>query len=292
MSWAGISSNQCVSCNNLQDAVNTGVFTLKNAIPATTKQITKTEAANYVNLNTAYAPFASKASNQLVVKSNLQACVNLPYSYTLYVNYSDGNYVAGVGSSSAACALTTAFTVYSSSSTIGVGTTLYVDSCGLEQLYANYYGSSLPYYKIGTSYITFESWDGTSYGYQVRTIAACGSTSSATIDWSVGNQSGGNLTIFNNAGTQLLNVNSSAGSSQSGTLTIPYTQLPYTVRGSWVSGSGNIIKYRICDFYGGEVFYSGPITVGDYLDYTPSPTPVYVTVYLRANNVNPPVCPV
>jgi hypothetical protein len=77
MSWVGIANNQCVSCENLQDAVTTGVFVLKNTIPSTTpakfKQITKTEAAFYVNLNESYAPFAAKAANQLVVKSNLQA---------------------------------------------------------------------------------------------------------------------------------------------------------------------------------------------------------------------------
>jgi hypothetical protein len=73
MSWAGISSNQCVSFNNLQDAVNTGVFTLKNSIPASSEQITKADADYYVNINTSYGPYAAKASNQLVVKSNLQA---------------------------------------------------------------------------------------------------------------------------------------------------------------------------------------------------------------------------
>ncbi len=93
-------------------------------------------------------------------------------------------------------------------------------------------------------------------------------------------------------GEQLVNVNSTAGSPQFGTVSIPYAELPYTIRGSWVSGSGNTIKYRVCDFYGGELFYSGPITVGDYVDYTPSPTPIYVGVYLTANNVTPPVCPV
>jgi hypothetical protein len=100
MSWAGISSNQCVSFNNLQDAVNTGVFTLKNSIPASSEQITKADADYYVNINTSYGPYASKASNQLVVKSDLQAatpgCQQIylyPYnsgacdhfgSYTLY----------------------------------------------------------------------------------------------------------------------------------------------------------------------------------------------------------------
>ena len=32
MSWAGISSNQGISCNNLQDAVNTSVFVLKSGL--------------------------------------------------------------------------------------------------------------------------------------------------------------------------------------------------------------------------------------------------------------------
>lgn len=72
MSWAGIASNQTISFNNLQDAVTTGVFTLKNTIPVSTEQITKADADYYVYIDTAYGPYASKASNQLVVKSNLQ----------------------------------------------------------------------------------------------------------------------------------------------------------------------------------------------------------------------------
>jgi hypothetical protein len=73
MSWAALASNQTVSFNNLQNAVNTGVFTLKNSIPASSEQITKADADYYVNINTSYGPYAAKASNQLVVKSNLQA---------------------------------------------------------------------------------------------------------------------------------------------------------------------------------------------------------------------------
>jgi hypothetical protein len=72
MSWAGIASNQCISFNNLQDAVTTGVFALKNTIPVSTEQITKSDADFYVFIDTAFGPYASKASNQLVVKSNLQ----------------------------------------------------------------------------------------------------------------------------------------------------------------------------------------------------------------------------
>ena len=72
MSWAGLANNQCISFNNLQNAVTTGVFVLKNTIPVSLEQITKADADFYVFINTAYSPYAAKASNQLVVKSNLQ----------------------------------------------------------------------------------------------------------------------------------------------------------------------------------------------------------------------------
>jgi hypothetical protein len=72
MSWAGLANNQTVSFNNLQNAVSTGVFIAKTSIPASNEQITKADANTYVYLNTGYAPYSGKASNQLVVKSNLQ----------------------------------------------------------------------------------------------------------------------------------------------------------------------------------------------------------------------------
>jgi hypothetical protein len=67
MSWAGISSNQTVSCNNLQDAVTNGIFYLKATIPSSLKQITKAEAESYVYINSV----SGKTSGQLVVKSDL-----------------------------------------------------------------------------------------------------------------------------------------------------------------------------------------------------------------------------
>lgn len=68
MSWSSIANNQTVSLANLQDAVNNGVFTLKNTIPVSNKETTKGEAEFYVNINP-----ISKATNQLVIKSNLVA---------------------------------------------------------------------------------------------------------------------------------------------------------------------------------------------------------------------------
>jgi hypothetical protein len=73
MSWAGLASNQTVSFSNLADAVANGVFTQKTGIPDSNEQITKANANTYVNINTSFGPYAAKASNQLVVKSNLQA---------------------------------------------------------------------------------------------------------------------------------------------------------------------------------------------------------------------------
>lgn len=88
MSWTGIANNQCVSWNNLRDAVSTGVFTPVTSlfdIPSGNKQITKAQAAQYACLRTTAFPFASKASNQLVVKSDLHPCVT-PVINTFRVN--------------------------------------------------------------------------------------------------------------------------------------------------------------------------------------------------------------
>jgi hypothetical protein len=73
MSWLGIANNQTVSFNNLQDAVTTGYFYALASIPSSLEQITKSDASTYVSIDTAYAPYAAKASNQLVVKSDLLA---------------------------------------------------------------------------------------------------------------------------------------------------------------------------------------------------------------------------
>jgi hypothetical protein len=177
MSWAGIAANQCVSLNNLQNAVDTSVFTLKNTIPAGLKQITKAEAGFYVNINQGFAPYAAKSSNQLVVKSNLVACTTLPYSYTLYYNYNDGPFFyAGYETSGAACAATTpTITLYSSSSTISVGAALYTDPCGYDAFHGVSYIGFYPYFKIGSDYITFENFsvEFTGLGNVIRSVGSC-----------------------------------------------------------------------------------------------------------------------
>lgn len=81
-SWASLASNQHISLDNLKDAVDNGVFNLKNAIPAGTRRITKADAVYYVYLNESYAPYAGKASNQHVTKADLQA--NATYSIHVF----------------------------------------------------------------------------------------------------------------------------------------------------------------------------------------------------------------
>lgn len=130
MAWGTLASNQCVSLENLQNAVTTGVFTLKNTIPssapANLKLATKANASFYVYFDETNGAYTAKASNQLVVKSNLP---QLPTQYTyiiLYPAIGDNWYT-----SSAACAGIAGsnrnLTVYSTSATFGVDAPLFTD---------------------------------------------------------------------------------------------------------------------------------------------------------------------
>ena len=132
------------------------------------------------------------------------------------------------------------------------------------------------------------------YATLVECQAACAAPTTVTLDWTVGQQSGGALTIYNNVMSQILSVTSTAGSAQSGTIYPLISELPYTIRGEWVSGSGNIIQFNLCDIIGGgTIFTSGEITnVEGYEDYLVTPTPVHGLVNLTAQNVTPPTCPV
>jgi photosystem II stability/assembly factor-like uncharacterized protein len=91
MSWAGIANNQTISYNNLQDAVNNGIFTLNLAIAATEQQCTKDYVSTHVSgFNPNYPSYAAKSSSQLVVKSDLYN----PGNFTLSPQY--GMYFTGL----------------------------------------------------------------------------------------------------------------------------------------------------------------------------------------------------
>jgi len=127
MSWAALASNQCVSCNNLQDAVNTSVFVLKNTIPVSTKQITVAEAENYVYI----APIQGKASNELVVKYNLVA------GFSYFLSYSSTQGVA--------CINNDPIEIISNTNPIGVGSILN-NADGSQAFYPYYYSDGTNWY--------------------------------------------------------------------------------------------------------------------------------------------------
>lgn len=147
MAWDNLASNQTVSFNNLQNAVNQGYFVPKTSIPASNEQITKADADAKVYLNTSYSPFANKASNQLVVKSNLRP---LSYAYTIYYEeacYWDGFYIeGGAASAAAACNNTYSITLYSPVSSFQNGMKLFYDAACSNPWYGDT-GSCGQYYK-------------------------------------------------------------------------------------------------------------------------------------------------
>lgn len=79
MAWASLASNQWVSRNDLQDAVTTGVFTLKpgQTIPAGDKWVTRSEIETWIN-----ATVSSGASNQWPQKSWITASTTTTTSTT------------------------------------------------------------------------------------------------------------------------------------------------------------------------------------------------------------------
>jgi hypothetical protein len=98
MSFASIANNQCVSCNNLQDATVSPPFYLlaypPNPIPVSTKQITKQEFEDYIlgplyisyPVIAAYPPFANKTTNQLIVKGDIYitGTITMEPAYGIY----------------------------------------------------------------------------------------------------------------------------------------------------------------------------------------------------------------
>lgn len=119
--WAGLASNQWIAYEDVQNGISTGALTTYGTDPAlsATKWITKSEFQGWI-MTTA----VSGASNQWITKSDV-SLITLPYTYTSYISAS-GNY--GYATSTEACAnygSGTAITLYSSSSSITVGTTLY-----------------------------------------------------------------------------------------------------------------------------------------------------------------------
>lgn len=179
MPWSSLASNQTVSFTNLKDAVTNGYFVALTTIPTSDEQITKSDASTYANVDTAYGPYAAKASNQLVVKSNLRP---ISYSYTIYYEeacFYDGFYIEG-GASTAdqACNNALTITLYSPVSAFANGMKLFYDSACDNPWYGDTGGCG-QYYKVviaGNAY-TF-TYPNT--GSTVQSLTICSTTTTTT----------------------------------------------------------------------------------------------------------------
>lgn len=148
--WAGLASNETISFNNLQNGVDTGQFTAKTTIPVSDEQITKADANTYVNIDTAYAPYAAKANNQLVVKSNLITTTTTTTTTTAaatttttLASYAYDFDSTGYGDASNACAFyTNNFTVYADTGA-GGSVTRFFTNAGLSTPFS---GNGVSYY--------------------------------------------------------------------------------------------------------------------------------------------------
>jgi hypothetical protein len=141
MSFASIANNQCVSCNNLQDAtVNPPFYALafpSNPIPVSTKQITKQEFEDYIlgplsisyPTIAAYPPFANKTTNQLVVKGDIYTTgtITMEPAYGIYFTSStNGNLAAFSYPVTTISTINYDFQVYADNGS-GFGFELYID---------------------------------------------------------------------------------------------------------------------------------------------------------------------
>ena len=103
---------------------------------------------------------------------------------------------------------------------------------------------------------------------------------------------GANLTVLGNDTTELLNINSSGGSAVNGNITIPTANCPYKVKVSWVTGSGNVVAYRLCDA-NGEIRYVDTIDAATDVDeHVLTPTPYTAYINIAAQSQVPATCPV
>jgi hypothetical protein len=254
MAWNDVANNQTVSFNNLQSAVNNGVFTAKTSIPASNEQITKANADTYVNINTSYGPYAAKSSNQLVVKSDLQAVIT-SYAHTIYYYttcYFDGFYIEqGASSADIACSSNAySITLYSTDFALGNGSILYYDSALNSPWYSDTAcGGSAGYFKVGDysfRYYNIEIED----PWQIQDYTLCaGQTSYAFTNCGISNSSisGACSDASSNPKTLYSECSTlSAGCSLhfNSNLTNPVTELYVFAQASWdMDGYGIISNY-------------------------------------------------
>lgn len=111
--------------------------------------------------------------------------------------------------------------------------------------------------------------------------------------YNIGGGISGNLSVTRISDSVVVLTQDSSSTVLTGQINV--TNAQYRIRGTWLSGSGNIVNFRVCDMTTGtELFYSTtPATASnstvDYLFTFTSGTP-NIMVFLRAQNASVPVC--
>ena len=149
MSWAALANNQCISRNNLLDAVNTGVFQLAgSSTPPGSLMITRNEAEAYVVIN----PITSKALNQLPVKTDLTPITGV-YKWELSSN--------GDTSSLTACSLfLDIYTIAWTNTATPVAGTVFYEDYTLTTIF--------PMSGYSGLFLHFRPWNTTGAGFRAR----------------------------------------------------------------------------------------------------------------------------
>jgi hypothetical protein len=145
-SWSTSGNNQGIPNNTILNAIASNIFTAKSAIPNDGQLLTKARANQYLYIDTSVAGYASRTSNQLIVKDVLSGTI-APVS----ASYSSVSCLI-------ACNSGTAVTVYSNN--LAVNGTLWQD----QQLLTP---AADGYYSIG----------GNCY-YQTTPVVACNASTS------------------------------------------------------------------------------------------------------------------
>lgn len=145
--------------------------------PPTGNQIaTKQFIVNNYYVDQSVSPFSTYSSNRCPIYQSIVPLSPLPYSYTLYYDYNDTlPVVIGFTVPQDACTAVNSFTVYSSSSSISIGTVLYYNLYGTIQIQAS--PSSTPsqnYYSIDNNIIQFSD------NCTVGSISACAPPTTTT----------------------------------------------------------------------------------------------------------------
>ena len=112
--------------------------------------------------------------------------------------------------------------------------------------------------------------------------------------WSLSANNGGSgiLSVLNSSNVEIFSQQTAA-TAAAGVFTTTQANAPLTVKMSWNAGSGNIVRYRICDLSGNELYYGPDIdsALGDD-SYLLSPTPLdFYVLGTSGASTYPSVCP-